>query len=528
MERLSLIYPNDFSNNENLIIDLESRNNLLKNNYLRDRNVDLTDFLTNDNKTIQFRHEIFGDLQKNPSLAKLIDELIPMLETINELYRIREKQYDVESQIYAIKEIIVYINFITKTYKELNESIVVISSASLISFRKVINSIAKSESFINLTKNTEKLSKDVQDIKSVTIGVNLDVTLLPYESGILSFNREYVRSGEFVDRLLSADMKNNDNQTIAPLRVTSKLLTKEEKDSTALAINSAMIKIFKSGIKEWQPVIKTFFTNSTGIFLPLLSELKFLAFGVKVLNELKSKNLPLCTPELRPMKEKAFSAKGIYNPIIALCCEHTVLNDITFDEKGMIYILTGPNSGGKSVFTCAVGICQVFAQLGFLVPAKSAVISPVDKISVHFANKATSNNKGRLGEECEELKAIFDKISEYSLVLLDETLSSTGSFEGAYIAADIISGFSAYGCRVLYATHLHEILGMIPEINALPASKSKIDTLAAGVEPSGIRSFEINRTTPAGKSYARDISNSYGLSYERILEKLQAVDFKNK
>lgn len=518
---LSLIYPNDSIPVGNLIMDNEARKSLLKNNYLYNNEVDLTNFLTDDLDTLKYRHEIFSDLLNNSTLVTLIDDLIPMLDTINELFRIRERYHDTESQVFAINEIIIYIEFIEKIHAKLKKCENHIFSKSLLNFSYIIDSITEDRWYINLKSNTEKLSKDISAVKSVTIGFNIDTSFKLYEAGILSFNSEYIRSYDLIERLLNTDIKKDKYQAISPIKVTSKLFSKEEKEFATMAVNSAMNKVFKSSIKEWQPAIKAFFTEKTRMFLPLIPELKFLSFGIKVLRELKAKNLPLCSPVLKQKSDKSFFVKGIYNPIISINSEKIVFNDITFDKDGMIYILTGPNSGGKSVFTCAVGICQVFAQLGLLVPAKYAEISPVEKIFVHFANKSISNQKGRLGEECEHLKIIFDQLTEHSLVLLDETLSSTGSYEGAFIAADIISALSAYGCRGIYTTHLHEILNKIPDINNLPASKSKVDTLAAGIESSGERSYKITRTMPAGKSFARDISESYGLSYEKIIQKLK-------
>ena len=80
-----------------------------------------------------------------------------------------------------------------------------------------------------------------------------------------------------------------------------------------------------------------------------------------------------------------------------------------------------------------------------------------------------------------------------------------------------LAGFSRVGCRCLFSTHLHELAAEIDTINArtAPDGGSRIDTLVAGIEE-GKRSFKIRRTKPDGKSYARDIADKYGLSYENI------------
>ena len=165
-------------------------------------------------------------------------------------------------------------------------------------------------------------------------------------------------------------------------------------------------------------------------------------------------------------------------------------------------------------------------MLGLPVPAKSAEISPVDAIFTHFPEGADDTiDKGRLGEECARLKEIFDSVTEDSMVLLDESLSSTGAYEASYIASEILTGFAVLKTRGIFSTHLHELAARVPEINA----KSKelgginIDTLVAGIEE-GKRSFKIMRAKPDGKSYARDIANKYGLSFETLISNARKGD----
>lgn len=164
-------------------------------------------------------------------------------------------------------------------------------------------------------------------------------------------------------------------------------------------------------------------------------------------------------------------------------------------------------------------------QLGMFVPAENAEISIADGIFTHFPTGADDTiDKGRLGEECARLNEIFGAVTEKSLVLLDESLSSTGSYEASYIAAEVLAGFSRVGCRTLFSTHLHELASEIDGINARTASEggALIDTLVAGIEE-GKRSFKIYRMKPDGKSYARDIADKYGITYENIVKNIKKV-----
>jgi DNA mismatch repair ATPase MutS len=257
-----------------------------------------------------------------------------------------------------------------------------------------------------------------------------------------------------------------------------------------------------------------------------MPEIEFLVKGTEMLSRLKTRGCDLVKPIIAPINDRVFDADELYNPAVALKLnegEEIVANDVRFNsDDAYIYVLTGPNRGGKSVITCALGLAVAMMQLGMFVPAKYAKISPVDAIFTHFPTGADDTiDKGRLGEECARLGEIFDAVTPHSLVLLDESFSSTGSYEGSYIAAEVLSGISMVGCRCLFATHLHELAAEIDRINKDTVSRggAKIDTLVAGIEE-GQRSFKIFRAKPDGKSYARDIAERYGLTYENILKKI--------
>ena len=161
-------------------------------------------------------------------------------------------------------------------------------------------------------------------------------------------------------------------------------------------------------------------------------------------------------------------------------------------------------------------------QLGLPVPAVECEISPVSGIFTHFPEGADDTiDKGRLGEECARLREIFDSIDEYGMFLLDESLSSTGSYEASYIASEILTAFAVLRSRGIFSTHLHELAASLPEINARSLEKGGvvIDTLVAGIEE-GQRSFKIHRAKPVGKSYAKDIADKYGLSLENLIERM--------
>ena len=78
------------------------------------------------------------------------------------------------------------------------------------------------------------------------------------------------------------------------------------------------------------------------------------------------------------------------------------------------------------------------------------------------------------------------------------------------------------GCRAIFSTHLHDLAASVDSINdtCIPQGGVRIDNLVADIEK-GSRSFKILRKKPDGKSYARDVAEKYGLSFEKIMKKIK-------
>jgi DNA mismatch repair ATPase MutS len=209
--------------------------------------------------------------------------------------------------------------------------------------------------------------------------------------------------------------------------------------------------------------------------------------------------------------------------------QRIVLNDVCLDDSARLYILTGPNQGGKTTYTQGLGVMQILGQAGLFVPARSAVLSPVDHVESHFPSEEKGSlETGRLAEEARRLSALFDRITDRSLVLLNETLSSTSPGEGLYLAEDVVKGLRLSGARGVFATHLHELAERAELLNAEVEGGSRIGSLVAGIgaaadRPGGEarRTYQIRKGPPMGKSYARDIAERYGISFRKIQRRLE-------
>jgi DNA mismatch repair ATPase MutS len=204
-----------------------------------------------------------------------------------------------------------------------------------------------------------------------------------------------------------------------------------------------------------------------------------------------------------------------------------ITNDVTFGPEGRIFVLTGPNQGGKTTYTQASGVIQALAQAGLYVPASRARISPVDAIFTHFPVEERPNaESGRLGEEAQRLNDIFSHATRHSLILLNESLSSTSFGESLYLARDIARALRLLGARGIYATHLHELAANVNNLNETSTGDSKLVSVVSLVNENGsdsisTRTYKIVTGPPMGHSYAREIAARYGISYEQLAQTLR-------
>ncbi|MCL2813731.1 MAG: hypothetical protein FWD23_03940 [Oscillospiraceae bacterium] len=516
MENIDLLYPGEeyknYRLNEFSFIDELNLYNILE---LNPKEFNLSEYFTNSKEVIEYRSSILDDFIKNGVLQD-INEIIKITNEIKEIRERKNQSSELIAILYSIFEIEIYIDLI----KFLNEffSRYDFKSNALIKLKENINTIATSENYINLSAGLANFRVTADNIKSVTIGVNLNDNLKPYEAGVVSINTEKYRSGNLFDRILSLDIKDDGYRCLAPL---SPVKNVSENYSLMLAFNNALENIVKTNLKSWQAVTRLYFVEKTNYLIDIARDLRFYCAFVKFAVKCGEKFLNIVKPDI--VSGDSVYYKDIYNINIALYSGESneiVYNDAEFDKNGKIYILTGPNQGGKSVFLKALGINQALFQLGSYVNASEAKMKISSEIIIYLTkNNEKSIGYGHLGEECNAVSKLLKYAQKDCLCLFDEAFSSTSASDQCYIACEVLTALSKLKCYGLFITHNHDIYDKIKD-NDLNGGDSAFDSLVAlmsGGEETR-RSYKIVRKAPDRNSFAIDIAKKYNLQCEDILK----------
>jgi hypothetical protein len=414
--------------------------------------------------------------------------------------------------------------------------------------RDGIDHLAQDRVYQHLVQELPDMLQTIRAKRSVTIGVNLDPRLRPIAATLLAVNAQPFTASSFLDRLLGLEhLVGRQGETaqkgIGPLHTVPNIAQSRSPfglDGTPQDINPLMVPLFKdlATVLEavCRPIARTlrqYVTLQSGFLASLSGDIAFYLAAVGLMTRLQHQGLPLCRPTIAPMDARVCDLQEAYNLNLALSLmdqppvqDRLIRNAVHMGDHGRILIVTGPNQGGKTTYTQMVGLCHILAQAGLWVPAATAHVSPVDGIYTHYPIEETlASATGRFGDEAQRLNQMFTQATQYSLMLFNESLSSTSAGESLYIAQDVVRILRRMGVRAIFATHLHELAADIARLNRDTQGDSEIVSLVASRIDSGEdslqRSYKITPGLPMGRSYAREIAAKYGISYDQLTSLLQ-------
>jgi hypothetical protein len=563
--KFSLLWPDDskqeftINDNDNLINDLSIQkisDSLSYNNIFKLDNEFLISILSSEVKVLKYRLDILEDISDNPAIFECFESIILLIEDLSRLNTSgRFSAAPFQQVVWRLGELDMYTECISKLNIALNNSSLNIRSQGLHRLSEYIKNIAESDIFKYIISVLPELKSGIKNLSSVTIGVNLDQNLRAFEATILSINDKPFKGESLINRLLKGKSSDNGNYIgISPLM---KVENKAERpdfeppiyDAFQVALFEQINILFNKTSKTIEEALRKYISVNSNFLVGLRREIFFLIGAAKLIKKIKASGLAMCKPEIRPLERRDFYIENIFNLNLALTMynrmPHTSLNEIIvtnnveFGDDGRIFILTGPNQGGKTTYIQAIGIVQFLCQLGIFVPGSKAYISPVDRIYTHFpVEEKPDTNAGRLGEEAKRISEIFNSATSNSLVLLNESLSSTSFNEGLYISKEIIAAMRVLGVRAVFATHFHELAENLNVYNQCIPGDSKIVSMVSGTLESSEdssdgtlgakRTYLIEPGPPQGLSYAKDIASKYGLDFKKIITLLHARNVINR
>jgi DNA mismatch repair protein MutS len=204
-------------------------------------------------------------------------------------------------------------------------------------------------------------------------------------------------------------------------------------------------------------------------------------------------------------------------------------------EGGSIWLITGPNMGGKSTFLRQQALLVVLAQMGSFVPAAAATIGICDKLFCRVgAGDDLARGQSTFMVEMVETASILHQATAQSLVVLDEIGRGTATYDGVSLAWAVAEHLhNSTQCRALFATHYHELTALaqsLPQLKNYHATAKEykgelifmhriepgfadksygihVAALAGMPKPVLVRAKQLLATLESGHSLTEDLKN---------------------
>ncbi|MBR3269030.1 MAG: DNA mismatch repair protein [Oscillospiraceae bacterium] len=517
--------------------------------------------ITDDANIAAYRQQIFADILRLPELRKTMMQLfdrIQFMKDFSSMHKTSDEEIGLWHLFHRLDELNDYIKCVEAMRECLSDER--IQSQGLKGLRNYIGSLYSEACFAEMKADIAALKLKVSDVQSVTLGINVNERFEAVSIGLVSVNRKpFKKSGivsNFADAIAAKDKLRDTADWDGDMHY--QVIDKEEKrgfinrmmnDAGLLAVQSSLAanartkstivnamaddatekstfyldtvvnKMLSSLVKKLRDTLTKYANIAILNVSGLVPEFLYYIRCAEFISGLREKGCVFCVAQPETESVTSMSAKGFYNLMLAMNMDNVseiVHNDLSFDQKHTVYILTGANRGGKTTITQAVGQMFILAQGGLFVPAESFRYVPCDCVFTHFpADEDNTMDLGRLGEECVRFREMFSQATSRSLVLLNETFSTTSFEEGYYIARDSVKALLTKAVRTIYNTHIHK-LGEDTEELTVESTGAGAASLIMRTED-GKRSFKVALAKPEGSSYAKDIAEKYGVTYDMLV-----------
>ena len=229
-------------------------------------------------------------------------------------------------------------------------------------------------------------------------------------------------------------------------------------------------------------------------------ELDFYLEALQLMERIRGAGLPLCWPRISA--EKQIRIRELYDISLLLKEGVTIVpNDAVFDTKEPFFFLTGANGGGKTTYLRALANAVVLFLSGCPICAGDAELSPLDNVFTHFPQDERFEADGRYADEQRRVGEILAEHGGNSLILLNETYSTTNEELAVRSTLELAEKLKNCGSFTLYITHQH----------GLEAAEVPFLSVIVDQDDQNRRTYRIARRLEAEGSYAADILRRYGL-----------------